>query len=129
MNNIIKPASLIIRGLCRFILKYMSRYCLFIRSPGGFLLREHNYSYTLDPVHKPSYWSLRGFLLNEHSYSYPLDPVYKPSYWSLGGFLLREHSYSYPLDPASNATGRLGAFYSLSIAFIPTWLASMPNLS
>ena len=80
MITIIKPAYLIIQGLCRFISKYLSLYCLFIRSLGGFLLNEHSYSYPLDPIYKPSYWSLGGFLLNEHSCAYPLVPAYTPYY-------------------------------------------------
>ena len=51
--NIIKPASLIIQGLCHFISENMSLYCHSIRSLGGFLLIEHSYDYPLDQACTP----------------------------------------------------------------------------
>ena len=47
MISIIKPASLMIQGLCCFIYENPSLYCYFIRSLGGFLLTEHSYDYPL----------------------------------------------------------------------------------
>ena len=76
MINIIKSASLIIQGLCRFIYENLSLYYQFVSSLGGFLLIEHSYDYPLDLDLCLGCKMLGGFLLIEHSYDYPTDLAY-----------------------------------------------------
>ena len=90
--NIIKPASLIIQGLCRFSSENMSLYCLFIRSLGGFLLIEHIYYYPLNPAYMPGMTYYLGAFVNEQSFIGPRNrlgrQVYSPKNPGYHAFVL-----------------------------------------